>query len=69
MNITGKASIADWFRLRRTGVFLSCLLCTAAVDAALFKNTAQEAEQKFAQGEYSDAADEFTDAYRRGVAL
>ncbi|UCC56470.1 MAG: hypothetical protein JSU75_01475, partial [Gammaproteobacteria bacterium] len=68
MTATRKASAAEWFAWNRAGVLISCLLGTAAVNAAWFKNPEQEAAQKYAQGEYSDAADEFTDAYRRGVA-
>ena len=69
MNVTGKDSAADGFRLSRAAVLLSCLLCTAAASANWFRNTAQEAANKFEQGEYSGAAEEFTDSYRRGVAL
>ena len=69
MTATGTTGTAGWFRGNRTGVLLFCLLGTTAVDAAWFKNPEQQAVQKFEQGEYSDAADEFTDAYRRGVAL
>ena len=69
MSATGKASTADGVRLSRAVILLSCLLCTADASATWFRNTAQEAAHKFEQGEYSEAAEEFTDSYRRGVAL
>ena len=37
--------------------------------ASWFKTQEQEAVQKFEQGDYSAAASEFSDSYRRGVAL
>ena len=53
----------------RTVLLFCCLLGAANANAAWFKNPAQEAAQKFEQGEYGDAANEFSDDYRRGVAL
>ncbi|MGB5179932.1 MAG: tetratricopeptide repeat protein, partial [Gammaproteobacteria bacterium] len=64
-----KAGIAARLCRGRTAVFLFCLLCTSVVNAAWFKNPEQQAAQKFEEGEYSDAASEFSDDYRRGVAL
>ncbi|MDH3561691.1 MAG: tetratricopeptide repeat protein, partial [Gammaproteobacteria bacterium] len=53
---------------------LLCLLLLSAgalntVEAGWFKNSEQEAAQKYENGEYTQAAEEFTDSYRRGVAL
>ena len=69
MTTTVQGGTARRFSLSRAALLLGCLLCTSAVNAAWFKNPEQQAVQKFEQGEYSDAANEFSDDYRRGVAL
>ncbi|MGB5306087.1 MAG: tetratricopeptide repeat protein, partial [Gammaproteobacteria bacterium] len=50
-------------------IFLVWLLISAGAEAAWFKTPEQVAADKFTQGDYSDAADSFSDTYRRGVAL
>jgi Ca-activated chloride channel family protein len=52
---------------------LLCLLLSAgvanSVQAGWFKNPEQEAAQKYEHAEYGEAAEAFSDTYRRGVAL
>ena len=69
MTATGNIAIAGRCSVTATLVVLCCLLGSAAANAAWFKNPEQQAAQKFEQGEYSDAANEFADDYRRGIAL
>ncbi|MGD2112992.1 MAG: tetratricopeptide repeat protein, partial [Gammaproteobacteria bacterium] len=52
-----------------TGLLIGLLTGITAVEAAWFRNTEQEAARKYREGEYSEAAQEFSDGYRRGVAL
>jgi len=60
--------------MRRHKTFMAwlviCLTAGAtAAEASWFRNTEQEAALKYREGEYSEAAQEFSDSYRRGVAL
>ncbi|MCO5762801.1 MAG: tetratricopeptide repeat protein, partial [Chromatiaceae bacterium] len=45
------------------------LILIGPTQAGWFINQEQEAERQFRQGDYADAANEFSDPYRRGVAL
>jgi Ca-activated chloride channel family protein len=69
MTANSTTRTANRFRLNRSAVFAVCLLSSTVVNAALFRNPEQVAAQKFEQGDYSEAAAEFSDAYRRGISL
>ncbi|MGD8312406.1 MAG: tetratricopeptide repeat protein, partial [Gammaproteobacteria bacterium] len=73
MNGTDPRTHAAWrYRPGRIHGALGCMLLlglTATADAGWFKTPEQEAVEKFEQGEYREAAEDFSDEYRRGVAL
>ena len=52
-----------------TYLLTGLLAGATTVEASWFRNTEQEAASKYREGEYSEAAQDFSDAYRRGVAL
>ena len=53
---------------RRALLLFTALCVVPAAQAGLFDNREQEAAKLFDQGEFEQAADRFSDDYRRGVA-
>ena len=51
------------------GLLLGSVMHMTVANASWFRNAEQDAAQKYHEGEYVDAAKDFTDTYRRGVAL
>ena len=61
--------MSAWSNSRSIALLAGLVLTTPAAQAGWFVNQEQEAEQLFRQGDYTGAAKEFSDPYRRGVAL
>jgi len=55
--------------IMQAGLLIVLAMNMTVVDASWFRNAEQDAAQKYHEGEYVDAAEDFTDTYRRGVAL
>ena len=51
------------------GLLLGSVMNMTVADASWFRNAEQDAAQKYHGGDYNEAAKDFTDTYRRGVAL